>query len=127
MWGDLDPLDEWRADIAEAIETIEAQAHKLQIADERSTSDARVINTQRGIIYARDNTIKTQAREIEALRADAERWRALLARAMPMLEEHKDYADSAPVWHCTGYEANTLSVLIPEIRAAIEAGKAVTP
>jgi hypothetical protein len=44
-----------------------------------------------------------------------------------MLEEHQDYADSAPVWHCTGYEANTLGVLIPEIRAAIEAGKAVTP
>ena len=55
----------------------------------------------------------------EAVAAERERWRNLLVRALPMLQEHADYANSAPVWHCTGYEANTLNALIPEIEEVL--------
>lgn len=44
---------------------------------------------------------------------------SLARRALPMLKDRADYANSAPVWHCTGYEANTLNALIPEIEAAL--------
>lgn len=54
-----------------------------------------------------------------AVAAESERWRGLLLRALPMLREHAEYAANAPVWHCTGYEHNTLSKLIPEIEAAL--------
>ena len=43
----------------------------------------------------------------------------LLQRSLPILKEHLEYANSAPVWHCTGYEANTLNALIPEIEAVL--------
>ena len=75
---------------SEAADALEAQAHKLQIADERSTSDALVINAQRVIIYARDNTIKTQTREIEALKAHNQ----LLADA------NKELRDTHDLDHC---------------------------
>jgi hypothetical protein len=62
-----------------------------------------------------------RAHAMQERAAERERWRGLLVRALPMLEEHAAYANSAPVWHCTGYEADTLNALIPEIESALRA------
>lgn len=62
-----------------------------------------------------------------AVMTERERWRGRLLRALPMLREHAEYAASAPVASCTGYEHDTLANLIPEIEAALGLGATTPP
>jgi hypothetical protein len=49
---------------------------------------------------------------------ELEQLRALLKRTIEPLEWYAEYLNTAPVWHCTGFEANTVNSLLDELRAA---------
>ena len=57
IWGELDPVDEWREAIADAIDALTAQA--------------REIERLRSAALGHETNCMTKAREIEALRAEA--------------------------------------------------------
>ena len=90
MWGDLDPIDEWRKDIVDAIDALEAQA-----------------------------------REIEALRADAKRLDWCMER---LFDPDRGYLTTDMGCGCCGDGLRFKGLDgRSAIDAAIEAGKAVTP
>jgi hypothetical protein len=51
----------------------------------------------------------------------------LLKRATKPMEWYLEYLDTAPVWHCTGYEASVVQPLLKEMKAALEPNKEPTP
>ena len=69
------------------------------------------------VAYYTADQMRTYAAQEAA--AERERWRRLLTRCAQALEWYAEYLNEAPIWHCTGYEANTVNPLLADVREAL--------